>query len=138
MCVSCGGKHHTSICTGEKKKDEKAEEKADEHSGCTVASAKEAEDKDREGKPNESGVTPDTGVVMTSQSRAKEEAVLLQTALVTVSHPLTDESVEARILFDLCSQRTYITKKLCQRLKAPVVGTEPISVGGFGGNITSG
>ena len=138
MCVSCGGKHHTSICTGEKKKDEKAEEKADEHSGCTVASAEEAEDKDREGKPNESGVTPDTGVVMTSQSRAKEEAVLLQTALVTVSHPLTDESVEARILFDLCSQRTYITKKLCQRLKAPVVGTEPISVGGFGGNITSG
>ena len=77
-------------------------------------------------------------VAMTSHSRASEGTVLLQTATVTVLYPRTGESATCRIIFDLCSQRSYITKKLTRRLNAPIVGTEPLAVGGFGGHSTSG
>ena len=47
MCVACGAKHHTSICTGEKNTtedtEEKANEKADETCGCTVVGSKKDE-----------------------------------------------------------------------------------------------
>ena len=60
-------------------------------------------------------------------------SVLLQTATTEVVRPDNDtSSLSVRLVFDSCSQRSYITKNLKDRLKLPVIGRESLQIKTFG------
>ena len=62
-------------------------------------------------------------------------SVLLQTAIATVSSPC-DSCVEIRawLIFDNCSQRSYVTSALKKELKLPVLGSQTLLLKTFGEN----
>ena len=62
-------------------------------------------------------------------------SVLLQTAIAPVSSPC-DSSVEirARLIFDNCSQRSYVTSAWKKELKLPVLGSQTLLLKTFGEN----
>ena len=86
------------------------------------------------GKPNHSmninaepfQPTPATSVVL-----GQDEEVLMQTALVNVLTPAAS-SVQARILFDTGSSRSFVTESLQKRAQLHVTDTETISLATFG------
>ena len=60
-------------------------------------------------------------------------SVLLQTATAEVVRPDNDcYSPRVRLVFDSCSQRSYITKNLKDKLKLPVIGRESLLIKTFG------
>ena len=60
-------------------------------------------------------------------------SVLLQTATAEVVRPDNDtSSLSVRLVFDSCSQTSYITKNLKDRLKLPVIGRESLLIKTFG------
>lgn len=60
-------------------------------------------------------------------------SVLLQTAQAFVSKPTQpQERVKARIIFDSCSQRSYISHRLCNALELNSVGTDKLLIKAFG------
>ena len=63
---------------------------------------------------------------------ASGENVLLQTATTNVKNPQSNRSVKARVLLDPGSHRTYVTKKLANRLELKRLEKEIISVVTFG------
>ena len=62
-----------------------------------------------------------------------KNCILLQTARANVSSP-SDPSyaTAARLIFDSCSQRSYITHQLKETLNLPVIGNETLSIKTFG------
>ena len=70
--------------------------------------------------------TPATSVVL-----GQDEEVVMQTALVNVLTP-SATSVQARVLFDTGSSRSFVTESLQKRAQLPVTDTETISLATFG------
>ena len=60
-----------------------------------------------------------------------DEQVIMQTALASIITE-SGRSVQARILFDTGSTRTYITEQLHKELKLPTVGEDVLSIASFG------
>ena len=60
--------------------------------------------------------------------------VLLKTVIATVSGEVNETS--ARIIFDDCSQRTYITRVMSEKLGAKVIGSKKTVVNGICGSST--
>ena len=60
--------------------------------------------------------------------------VLLQTARAFISDPEMKETSLARIIFDDCSQRSFITAALVRKLQLPVMKRKPLTVNAFGKN----
>lgn len=58
--------------------------------------------------------------------------VVLQTAKAVVNSPRERQCVQARILFDSGSQRSYVTEGLRKKLKAPTVRSETLNLNTFG------
>ena len=110
-CRKCNRKHHTSLCTvdsGPEKQDKK-ESTADNTTLSTIVSP------------------PATA---TSLHLAGNNICLLKTAVATIS--ASDTCVEANILFDEGSQRSFITKSLADCLQLQACGTEELSISTFG------
>ena len=65
----------------------------------------------------------------------QDNSVLLQTAIAPVSSPC-DSSVEirARLIFDNCSRKSYVTSALKKELKLPVLGSQTLLLKTFGEN----
>ena len=64
-------------------------------------------------------------------------AVLLQTAQAVVGQPgNSGQKVKARIVFDPCSQRTYVTQRLQKTLNLHPVGSDMLKITAFGEYIT--
>ncbi len=60
-------------------------------------------------------------------------AVLLQTAQAVVGQPgNSGQKVKARIVFDPCSQRTYVTQRLQKTLNLHPVGSDMLKITAFG------
>ena len=95
-------------------------------------------------RPNGSGGSapqtrpPNTVTSVTSCNVNAEEDVLLLTGRTTICHPDDrNQSCGVRMLFDDCSQRTYVTNAVRETLQLPTIRTDRISVKVFGGHESS-
>ncbi|XP_068723841.1 uncharacterized protein [Montipora capricornis] len=60
-------------------------------------------------------------------------SVLLQTATAEVVRPDNDSSpLNVRLVFDSCSQRSYVTQAVKEKLQLPVVGRDSLLIKAFG------
>jgi len=119
-CRKCGNKHHTSICNNPKQNT--------------------SETKPQDPKPPTPGSTAsdtalqptDTGSFTTIAPRTvpKNTTCLLKTAIATVVG--TDLQMEANILFDEGSQRSFLTEKLAGELALTPCKVETINLSSFG------
>ena len=110
-CPKCGYRHHVALCEGVKKKeDQKPVGQGDEK------------------KTSESSRNGASATLCINSSTS----VLLQTARAIVGKPGDPrKKVQARIVFDSCSQRSYISKRLQDALKLPAVTSDNLLVKTF-------
>ena len=104
-CFDCGGRHNKALC--DKKRA-------------------------REASPsrNDAVSVQSTSSTMYINS---DTSVLLQTATAPVSRPDDPNSqVQARIIFDSCSQRSYVSERMCKALNLPSIGTDNLLIKAFG------
>ena len=102
-CLKCQGAHHVAICGD---------------SQSTL------------GGQDQDNVASISTSMYVDQSRG---SVLLQTATAEVVRPDNDSySPSVRLVFDSCSQRSYVTKDLKDKLKLPVIGRESLLIKTFG------
>ena len=79
------------------------------------------------------GVSPSSDAINTTTTVANSKlCFVLQTAKAIVKTPNTQRGVQARILFDNGSQRSYVTESLREKLKAPTVKSETLNLNTFG------
>ena len=126
-CMKCKGKHHTSLCKGQR------EDNGDADAGAGAGA----------GGDNADVAVVAATVSSSSESLKKQQkaklrnSVLLMTACTIISNPSNDSmAVWCRLILDDCAQRSYITKRLQNKLGLEVVTKESTSVGGFGGTST--
>ena len=74
---------------------------------------------------------PSTTVSHSNSLLCHDEHVIMHTALASIKTE-SGRSVQARILFDTGSTRTYITEQLHKELKLPSVGEDVLSIASFG------
>ncbi|XP_003391348.1 PREDICTED: uncharacterized protein LOC100639084, partial [Amphimedon queenslandica] len=107
-CMKCKEQHHTSICNKgtQPKKDE---------------------------KPLNPGATSFTSERATTMyTSPMKQAVLLQTAEAVIRNPLSNQRGHANIIFDLGSQRSYITSQFSRELELRVLGKKSVTILTFG------
>ena len=108
-CYRCGKQHHPSICTA-------LENRQTPSQGVSVNS----------GGENQRETT-------TSLLTNSKNGVLLQTARANVSRANDETRTRnTRIIFDSCSQKTYVSEKLQKSLNLPVVGSDTLLIKTFG------
>ena len=62
-----------------------------------------------------------------------KNSILLQTARASVKEPGSDQSgANSRIIFDSCSQRSYISEEMQRTLHLPVAGQDILLIKTFG------
>ena len=108
-CYRCNGKHHSSICTFEKRKKDPSSDGGD--------------------------VSVDADEKQTTESLisvCKRNSVLLQTARAQISSTDEAETKNIRLLFDSGSQSSYITPKARDALKLRPLGKQTVSIKVFG------
>ena len=118
VCNICGLRHHASIC----------ENLGTESQSIPLGRSTVT----KEGSALNPGVAslqaPTTTMVVNSKS-----SVLLQTARANVSKPGYGERfVNARMVFDSASQRSYISENLQKTLNLPIPGQETLLIKTFG------
>ncbi|XP_057302253.1 uncharacterized protein LOC130636526 [Hydractinia symbiolongicarpus] len=114
-CLKCSGRHHVAIC--DKKRD--------------VDQGRRDKDGTEQEKPE--NVAGATSLVTSSNSLDIPSSVMLQTAKVKVVNTTDPSKIEnTRILFDNCSQLSYISPELCEKLQLKVVGKREICIRIFG------
>ena len=122
-CHYCHGKHNTALCTSAKRSDNVPETKA--NISITKPSPKQQEESDQ---------SMDGSTLTTATSREKTN-VLLQTARAYVyGEDQEERGIETTVLFDIGSQKSYITEKLKNRLLLKTKGSESINLNTFGSN----
>ena len=120
-CPRCNLNHHISIC--ESKNNSNQVEVPDSSKGNTKDSSKSTSD-----PPASSGNNQTTSMLINSKN-----SILLQTARAKVNKPGSDQAdANARIIFDSCSQRSYITENLQRALHLPVSGQYTLLIKTFG------
>ena len=113
-CFKCQGAHHISICQKEFKKPY-----GQVGQGRAATSTQE---------------NSASSVTMYTDSHLKG-TVLLQTARAVVFCPHDgSNSTNVRLVFDSCSQRSYITEQLKNHLCLPVIGKDSLLIKTFGEN----
>ena len=109
-CYRCGGKHHTSICSTQVQK----------QSGFP-----------KQEETPKTGQSVSTNLYITRSM--SNEHILLQTARAPVHSPNSEcPPQQTRILFDSCSQKSYITTRLRKKLNLKSVGLETLMIKTFG------
>lgn len=115
-CRNCEKRHHQAICGANQK-------------------TKEAVPKDKpSGKPNQEMKHDQQEEVLTTTNVARTKPnVILQTARAFVRGRNESKIIEARVLFDGGSQRSYITNELQEKLGVKRQRTETLHLNTFGG-----
>ena len=113
-CRNCRGKHHTSICErGTRPK---------ENPSSAAASA--------DLNPEAPAFSLNTTSTLCS---APGRAILLQTARTVIRNPSNPKlAIEARLLFDSGSQRSYLTERAMKQLQLESTGGQTLSIATFG------
>ncbi|XP_053389091.1 uncharacterized protein LOC128552105 [Mercenaria mercenaria] len=116
-CQKCHKKHHTSICQPEK----------------TPQPSIPTQTQTSDPKAPAQAFYPQPEVTMHASSTQKSlSGVLLKTAIAPICSR-ENHSLDATILFDEGSQRSYITQSLAQELQLARETTETICLSAFGG-----
>ena len=71
--------------------------------------------------------------VTTTSTNNGGRTVLLQTARAIATNNDTNSTTQVRILFDSGSQRSYVTERVCAKLRLKPIHTEKLQVNTFGG-----
>ena len=122
-CFNCGARHHVTICENPKKPVQPSS------SGAELASLSRSETSQERSR--------DVGT-STMHVGSNNNSILLQTAQAFVSRPDNQETgMYTQVIFDSCSQRSYITCKTREQLKLPTVGKETLLIKTFGDNSAS-
>ena len=113
-CRNCRGKHHTSICErGTRPK---------ENPRSAAASA--------DLNPETPAFSLNTTSTLCSAPR---RAILLQTARTIIRNPSNPKlAIEARLLFDSGSQRSYLIERAMKQLQLESTGGQTLSIATFG------
>ena len=117
--MKCGGKHHTSICFGKREHEEPRDGGGVD--GCNDAT--------QVVEPRAMVAKSTKGIEAGASAAVKPGTVLLQTACAEISNPKTGKTVRSRIILDIGSHFTYITRRLQQELKFNMIAQDldPIS-----------
>ena len=122
-CFNCGGRHHVTVC-------ENPKNVVQSQNSVPQATS-----------PNGSGTSQerirDVGTATMHIGR-NNNSVLLQTAQAFVCRPDNQEiGFNANVIFDSCSQRSYITSKARVQLDLPTIGKDNLLIKTFGDNSAS-
>ena len=122
-CQKCGGHHHVSICEKNTFKPPVPGDKISQQHEST-----------RNQQSNQPKTAQGTQTESSTNYVESNTAVLLQTAqsLVGKIGVVMDEKHKARIVFDSCSQRSYISNRLRSTLKLETVESENLLIKTFG------
>eukprot|EP00794_Sanderia_malayensis_P004439 gene4439-5032_t len=116
-CYRCKSRHHSSICGA-----------MEERPQSPSRPSTEPQSKENTQQQQESVTTN----LFTLQN-VKSNVVLLQTAK-TIAHPVNNpqDFKNVRVILDSCSQRSYITTELRDKLKLPTISSHEILIKEFG------
>ena len=137
-CTRCNGKHHAAICRNNEQGDVgtggQTNETEDDNDGtaCIVNSDGNdtADDNVEEFSCDE--IIEKEQISNNIVSVHNKQFVLLQTAKSLVYGREVKNKMLARIIFDNCSQRSYIKESLRSRLNLQKVGEKHVSIKAFG------
>ena len=127
-CVKCKGRHNVSLCEPNR---EKTGEKKDEKSAEKVASHVTVEEEVE--KPKDEVKNEEMTKIATNIVEGRKNTTFLQSAKTMIGDEKMSGRAEVRILFDNCSQKSFLTEEVAKKLKLSVVKKEPVIVNGFGG-----
>ena len=114
-CRKCHGRYHVSICTR------------------TASKPHHPSASDTERTPTKVSGTPEALQTTSSLYAGDHSHILLQTARLELINPKSNgPPVTTRAMFDIGSQRTYVTSRLKGQLKLPAISTEKIRITTFG------
>ena len=123
-CYSCGGKHHISIC--EKKS----------YQGNSTFRHQSKDQYKRNSQPYDHNNTEPPGFTSNNSSTLlinnNSGHTLLQTAKAWISSPMSENALMGRVLFDNCSQQTFLSERVRNKLNLPTSRKEKIMVKAFG------
>ena len=133
-CFRCNQRHHASICQSLQQLKPSLDNAQDvSRPTQSVQSSASA----RQSVPNSesSGEKITTGLYVARPHNVSSSCTLLQTARATVYSPLNDDvSCQARIRFDLGSQKSYVNRALKSQWGLIPIRTDKILLKTFGSN----
>ena len=125
-CPACSGKHHLALCQNETEDENPpgggAENTEDGDDGTTNMVSDGAQ---LLNEATSKGITSNAVSVT-------NHYVLLQTAKTKIFGSQSKSKTTARVIFDNCSQRSYIKESLRQKLNLQKVGEKMVSIKAFG------
>ena len=127
-CSQCRGRHHTSICAGQKLT---PTEPNPQQSGTSTGGATPTTTALAAGRnPAAAPFQPSTSTALWADGR---NAILLQTAQTTAFNLASPERLcNVRIVFDGGSQRSYVTEQVARRLLLATEGEKSLTIMTFG------
>ena len=130
-CRACRGRHHTSICL------HRNSDQGKKLSNTPFTTQPLTVNTQSQATTTTTQATNTPTTTTTSMYVGAQNPVLLQTARMQVQHPSSSIcSTATRAIMDSGSQRTYITRRLQDRLNLPVEGTESLQIKTFGATKT--
>ena len=124
-CYRCKGMHHTSICDRSREVRSESIRLRDRDKGHEIEGGNSKKDKGKE-QSNGKDITTASTIIF-------GDKILLQTAKVRLKKSFSEGGVTCKLLLDSGSQRTYVTKRICDIIKANKKEKCRLSTGTFGG-----
>mgnify|MGYP001794854622 CR=1 FL=1 len=112
-CFKCSERHHAAICSPKKSV-----------YGDNLGKKENIVEK-KEETPKDNALTAVNSEV--------SKSTILQTAMAKVENPDSFSSRQCRILFDNCSQLSYVSPELCQKLNLMPKAYKDVAISVFGG-----
>ena len=148
-CQNCRGCHHTSICEGlisSRPRDRRTSSSQSTSSGTMPTSLGITQSSATPSSSNAPTTTHSTlnpsapeftpPFTSTSLCASANRVILLQTALAEISNPRDPARVlKARIVMDSGSQKSYVTKRVKNRLSLPAITKQRLSIAAFGSSM---
>ena len=129
-CYSCGGRHHGSICSGQKAASSDTRPKETRRNLPTMINLSTGMNPTAVPFKSSTSIEPPTSTALWTGG---SQAILLQTARANVFNPVAPErSCQVRIVFDSGSQRSYVREKIAQRLSLITEAERPLTIMTFG------
>lgn len=120
-CESCSGRHHRSICIASTRK----AMTTDQTTSPTLTTQMHTHH-----TPMHTPAPSSTTITYTCVN--SQTSILLQTARIQIGNPSTEQpSMEARLILDSGSQRTYVTKQVQETLSLKPIRTETVIIKTF-------
>ena len=128
-CFRCQGKHHVSICGSHA--DFRAVDNTAARSFATLHEQNRSQQVTQNTSHNPQNASVSTHI--SSSCDSSNTAVLLQTARAKVHRVDSEnERCNVRLTLNSCSQKSYVTRKLKERLQIPTISTNKVLIKEFG------